>query len=153
MAEVNDLDVVVPAPKRVRFGGTEYDVPADMPMEIFLRVNAAGRIKDDEGNDDQGAQILALGDAICDLFIWELEDHITPEQEQEIRANVNKTLRRRGVRYCFTLIGNIYKDDDEEKDNPPVQAPQDGDSNGTRSSTTSQSPTTPSLAATEPLGS
>lgn len=146
MSEVTDLDIIVPDPKTVRFGGNEYSVPKDMPMEIFLRMNKAGQIKDEDGEPDQVAQIEALGEVIADLFTFEIEE-LNPQDERipSIRESVKRTLMKRGTRYGFSLMRQIYKADDdadESEGESEAQAPEGEGSSGTKSSSTSQSPET-----------
>lgn len=115
--DITDLDVVVPEPKRVKFGGTVYDLPADLPMEIFLRMNLAGTYKTEDGEDDQSKQLQSLISCLTDLFIWEMEDKgEAPEKVDEVRANVERTLKRRGTKFCFTLVREIYREDDQSAD-------------------------------------
>lgn len=125
--EITDLDVVVPEPKKIRFGGVEYAVPADLPMEIFLRLNQANAIRKEDGSPDQVKQIEVMTDVLSDLFTWELvEKNATPEQIAPIKEQVHKILMRRGSRFVFSLVGSIYKDDDEKADaneTDPTAAP------------------------------
>lgn len=141
--DVTDLDVVVPEPKRVKFGGVEYAVPADLPMEIFLRVNLAQTYTNEAGDPDMPRQIDSLVDTLTDLLTWEMADS---ENVTEVKNEVRRVLLRRGTKYCFALVGNIYKAEEveaEDEDGPPDQALLDGASNGTKSSTTSPSQTIP----------
>lgn len=39
MTKIIDVDVVVGKPKEVKLKGVIYKVPADMPVELYLRVN------------------------------------------------------------------------------------------------------------------
>ncbi len=114
MADIQDLDVIVPEPKRVKFGGVEYELPPDLPMEIFLRINRSGAYVNENGEPDQVKQIESLTDSLADLFTWQLEEKGIPaEARDQVRESVHKVLMRRGARYCFTLVREIYRDDDD----------------------------------------
>jgi|SRR6185312_6118341 len=130
MSEVIDLDVVVPELKKVRLGGKTYKVPGDMPMEIFLRLNRAENIKDEDGSPDNVAQLEALIEVITDLLVWELDDDDT--DTEPTRQRVADVVKSRGIRFTFELMRSIYKPEDDaaEKaaaDAPLALAPQDED--------------------------
>lgn len=138
---------MVPDPKQVKFGGVLYHLPADMPMEIFLRINKSAAVRDENGEPDQVRQIDLLADTIADLFLWEQEGQLANDELAEHKANVRQTLMRRGTKYGFSLIREIYRADDEADEaraegESEDQVPEDEDLSGTRSSTTSPSPTT-----------
>lgn len=135
MADIEDLDVLVPVAKQVRLGGQVYTLPADMPMEIFLRVNLAGRVKDADGEPDQMEQIKQLTSCLVDLFTYELPPDADADAAKQV---VHDVLMARGVRYVFELLKNIYKMDEAESDEDPTedQAQPVADSNGTTSSST-----------------
>lgn len=146
--DVTDLDILVPEPKRIKLGGVEYRVPADLPMEIFLRINQAASYKNEDGTDDQVKQLNSLLDSLTDLVLWETE---TTDEDvvKAVQETVQTTLRRRGVRYCFGLVNAIYAPEEVDGEvvggdaGPPAQAQPGEDSSGTKSLTTSPSPTTP----------
>lgn len=116
--DTQDLDILVPPLKRVKFGGREFTLPGDMPMETFLQINLAGE------QEKETHQMDALIDAIAMLFTMELNPDVDPEA---VRSHVSSTLRKRGVRYAFKLLGAIYTADEAEEkgdEDPPVEAGQ-----------------------------
>lgn len=99
-----DLDALVPTDREVKLGGVRYTVPGDLPLEIYIRVNKASALEDD---DEQGALDLMV-DAMVDLFCWLYKDK--PE-EPGIREKVAGVLRSRGVRFNTRLLQNVYAED------------------------------------------
>jgi hypothetical protein len=59
-----DLDVVAGLPKRVKIGGRWFLFPADLPVEMYLRINQAARAEDAGPEADQfvdlAGQLLEL---------------------------------------------------------------------------------------------
>lgn len=115
-----DLDALVPTDKTVKLGGIEYTLPGDLPLEIYLRMNKASSLEDD---DDQAALDELVGASVA-LFTHT----VSSEQEGNERAEiVEKVLRARGVKFLFEMVSNIYKEDvrtppgeeDEESAPPP----------------------------------
>lgn len=122
--EVTDLDIFVPENKNVKLGGVQYVLPGDLPMEVFLRLNAAGTAPD--GEEADGAKTLeALLGVMGDLYAW-----VAPEdQKPSIKAKVESVLRGRGVKFLMDMVSNVYKEDDVapvEDDTPPTPAPEAG---------------------------
>lgn len=105
MGEVKDLDALVPEPKRAKLGGVEYNLPGDLPMEIFLRINKAG-----EHESESEAEALEMViSAMSDLFAWE-----TPDSEKDtVRNRVSTVLKGRGVEFCLKLTQAIYAREEE----------------------------------------
>lgn len=99
-----DLDALVPTEKTVKLGGVEYKLPGDLPLEIYLRMNKAGTL---ENEDDQAALDELVG-ASVDLFA-----HLKKSDPavDDLRSNVEKVLRARGVKFLFELVNNVYKED------------------------------------------
>lgn len=99
-----DLDALVPEDVNVKLGGVQYTLPGDLPLEIYVRVNKASEL---EQEDEEGA-VDQVVSAMVDLFAWMYQDK--PE-ETRIRADVKKVLRSRGIRFNTGLLQNIYKQD------------------------------------------
>lgn len=74
--EIIDLDVVAGPPKKVRLGGRDWTLPADLPVEIYLKINqaekdtaAAEQAATARGEKlDETAQFTELRDILLDLF-------------------------------------------------------------------------------------
>lgn len=98
---ITDLDALVASPKKVSLGGRTYTVPGDIPMEVYVKVNKAEML----GNSDEAESIEVMVDALTDLFTAVSED--LPNYEQ-LREDVNKVLRRSGVRVIFKMLNAIY---------------------------------------------
>ncbi len=121
--DIQDLDVLVPQPKRAKMGGAMYELPADLPMEIFLRLNLAQTAKGEDGEVDMVAQINAVIAVIGDLFTWQLVEQGAPQEQIEAaKGAVEAVVRRRGARYGFSLVQTIYKDDDEKAEEAAAAA-------------------------------
>lgn len=99
-----DLDALVPDEVTVKLGGVEYVLPGDLPLEVYLRVNKASELED----EDEQAAIAGVLRAMTDLFSWNYRGK--PEYDS-IRAKVEGVLSTRGVRFNTTLLQNIYGDD------------------------------------------
>lgn len=115
---LQDLDLLVAPDKQVKFGGREFTLPGDMPMETFLRINLAGE------KENAAEQLDELVSAISELFAFVHTD--SDLTISEIKDHVSKTLRRRGVKYAFKLLGEIYKNDETPKEGeeaPEAEAP------------------------------
>lgn len=102
-----DLDALVPTDTIVKLGGVKYDLPGDLPLEIYIRINKASDLE----KDDEQAALDVMVDAMVDLFTWLYRDK--PEADR-IRKDVSSVLRSRGVRFNTRLIQNIYGEDIEE---------------------------------------
>lgn len=128
MSNVTDLDILVPEAKTVKLGGTEYVLPGDLPMEIFLRLNAAS--EDQEGNDNSQA-VIRLLDAIGDLFAWDAPEDLKAERAEKIKG----IFKGHGVKFLMEAIQNIYKpEDDDEGAADPEASPTEA-ATGTPSTT------------------
>lgn len=110
---LKDLDALVPEDLDAKLGGVTYTLPGDLPLEIYLRMNKAGELEDD---DEKGALDIVV-DAMCALFSWRYQGK--PE-ENVVKAEVEKTLRSRGVKFNLTLLKELYGD--IEEDAPVVEA-------------------------------
>lgn len=116
--DIKDLDALVPSDKKVSLGGRLYTVPGDIPMEVFVRVNKAGLLED----EDEAAAIQEMVGALVDLFSW---NAIGKPSEDDTRASVEKTLRRLGVGTISKMLHAIYSEPIEEVEPdavPPVGA-------------------------------
>ncbi len=104
---ITDLDALVPNDKQVRLGGVVYDLPGDLPMEIFLKLNRASEIEED---GDELKALEEMVSTLTDLFVWKQRGTTS---ETEIRQNVHKILSNRGVKFVTQLLKNIYDDEPE----------------------------------------
>lgn len=101
-----DLDALVPDDVSVKLGGTVYTLPGDMPLEIYVRVNKASELED----DNEQAALDGVVNAMVDLFSWLYQGK--PE-ENRVREDVRRTLKGRGIRFNTSLLQNIYGKDIE----------------------------------------
>lgn len=101
--QIEDLDVLVPEGKAARLGGIVYELPGDMPMELYLKLQRAGR---DEVDEEEATRILYDG-------IYELFASGIAEDDAGARAKLKVTLDSLGVRMFMKLFSTIYKEDDE----------------------------------------
>lgn len=113
-----DLDALVPTDKTVKLGGVEYTLPGDLPLEIYLRMNKAGALEDE---DDKAALDELVG-ATVSLFTHMYNDDVAAQNA----ATVEKVLRSRGVKFLFEMVSNVYKEDvrtppgeGDEQSSPP----------------------------------
>lgn len=106
-----DLDALVPSDKDVKLGGTTYSLPGDLPLEVFIRVNKASELEE----DDESKALDEMVDAMGDLFAWKYKGK--PEHES-VRQTAIAVLRSRGIRFNTSLLKEIYKEPkvDETKD-------------------------------------
>jgi hypothetical protein len=100
-----DLDALVAATKRVKLGGKVYDVPGDIPMDVYIKVNLAGQ-KEIDGAEEDALKLLI--DALVDLVSWNAPD----AYRQNVRDEVGEAVRRFGVGAITSAIRVIYKDTD-----------------------------------------
>lgn len=133
MSNVKDLDVLVPENKRARLGGVEYELPGDLPLEIYLRINNAAS-KEDE---NEANAIVALLAAVTDLFAWGVEG----DAADAIKKAVDAALRGRGVPFVMEIIRAIYGEDAEEvvEEEDPTPAKPDGTPSTSPPATTEES--------------
>lgn len=108
---MKDLDALVPEDLSVILGGITYTLPGDLPLEIYLRMNKAGELEDE---DETGALDLVVT-AMSDLFAWRYKDK--PEGDS-IRRKVEGVMRSRGVKFNLTMLRELYGDvsDEDAKD-------------------------------------
>lgn len=97
-----DLDALVPTDKTVKLGGVEYTLPGDLPLEIYLRMNKAGSLEDE---DDKAALDELVGATVA-LFT-----HFEKEGDPTVAATVEEVIRSRGVKFLFEMVNNVYKED------------------------------------------
>lgn len=105
---MKDLDALVPEDLEVKLGGINYTLPGDLPLEIYLRMNKAGEMEDE---DETAALDLVVG-AMSDLFSWRYKDK--PEGDG-ISRKVEGVLRSRGVKFNLTLLRELYGNVSEEE--------------------------------------
>lgn len=103
-----DLDALVPDELRVRLGGIDYILPGDLPLEVYLRVNKAGELED----QDEEAAIRGVLNAMVDLFSWNYQGK---EEYDRIRSEVSGILGQRGVRFNTTLLNNLYSEEAKDE--------------------------------------
>lgn len=116
---ITDLDALVPSDKKVLLGGRTYVVPGDIPMEVFVKVNKAGLLEE----EDEVAAIEVMVEALTDLFTARSEGLANYAATRE---EVFGVLRARGVRTISRMLQAVYSEpapkpqgDDE---NPPAEA-------------------------------
>lgn len=101
-----DLDALVPEEVTARLGGKDYTLPGDLPLDIYLRINNAGALED----DDEQAALDGVVNAMVDLFSYNYQ---TKPEYEAIRQQVDGVLRKRGVRFNTRLLQAIYGEDKE----------------------------------------
>lgn len=127
MDTFKDLDALVPTDKQVLLGGKMYKLPGDIPLEIFVRVNKAGTLED----EDENAAMEELIGALTDLFSIMGRNG---ENYAEMRTHIEATLRLRGIKFLTTLLQEIY-----DEPQPEDEQPQDAEGNSSASGTTTTS--------------
>lgn len=100
-ANYKDLDALVPDEVTVKLGGTEYVLPGDIPLEIYLRVNKAGELEE----EDEQKALEGVVSAMVDLFAYKYQSK--PEYDA-VRDRVKNVLWNRGIRFNTSLLQNIY---------------------------------------------
>jgi hypothetical protein len=60
--EITNLDELIGEPRQVEIGGEVYELPADIPAELFLKIASY------EGEPLSGAFLLELKDELLELF-------------------------------------------------------------------------------------
>lgn len=118
-SNVVDLDVFVGENKKVHLGGTEYTLPADLPFEIYLRMNLAAELEE----ESEAKALEAMLEVVTDLFTTLYADADKPK----VKEAVGKILRARGIKFNLDIIKAIYREEDEvptpetpEPDGPPT---------------------------------
>lgn len=99
-----DLDALVSNDLEVRLGGSTYSLPGDLPLEIFVKVNKASLLED----DDEGAALEEMIHAMGDLFAYK---YVGKPEYDGVRDRAMEVLRSRGIRFNTRLLENIYKED------------------------------------------
>jgi hypothetical protein len=135
--DVVDLDEFVPSAKRVKFGGDIYEVPDDLPMELFLRINKAGQLED-EG--DETSAMKELADSLVKLLTWELP----MESSGAIREKVEAEVGRRGVSTIMKMLRAIYRQPDAPTPGEPTVGEAEADAVPPSVATTGNASTTSS---------
>lgn len=87
-----DLDALAPRPKRVRLGGKVHRLPGDMPMGLFMRIQAFGQRV--AAGDDETAMLAELSDELLELF--------------QVHQPQMKTLPPMGITQLLQALGAIY---------------------------------------------
>lgn len=105
MASANALDLnkLLPARRTIAFGDREYEVPGDMPFEIYLRTQIA--FADDTPEEESTNQ---LKQAFLDLLLF----YLPGDEDAKTQAVVD--MRQLGVRTIILLLNAIYKDAEDE---------------------------------------
>ena len=98
--QIVDLDALLGDDKRVKLGGKTYTLPADLPVELYLKINRAAK----EGMDD-ALMVETLYDEVLDLFRYKAPDL------DALPLSMNQLVG---------AIGAIYGDkpDDESEEDP-----------------------------------
>lgn len=118
--DAQDLNALVSPDKPVLFGRPPiaYTIPGDFPMDLYIMAQQA-LVTDDEV---EGTNLLHQ--SLKGLLGYYLD----PAENESTLRQLDRDVRRLGVRTMLTLINSIYKDDDEEiveaaDVDPPVAAP------------------------------
>lgn len=108
--EIVDLDILVPADKRVSFRNQTFTVPGDLPLVTYLKVN---KIAGDQESGATEAQLLeGMVEALVEVFAWKL-----PEDDPK-REWLREEIGKLGVDTITQMLGKIYpamESDDEEE--------------------------------------
>lgn len=99
-----DLDALVPSDKEVRLGGQTYTLPGDLPLEIFVKVNRASELEE----EDEAGAMNAMLDAMSDLFAWKYKGK--PEHDG-VKQKAHEILTGRGIRFNSRLLEAVYRED------------------------------------------
>lgn len=96
-----DLDALAPTPKQVRIGGVIYALPGDMPLELFIKVNAFDqRLK---AGEDEGQVVEELYDEVLALF-------------QEHQPDMDSLPRGVGLTGLLGLVVGTYSGQGQDDD-------------------------------------
>ena len=103
--EIIDLDELVAAPKKVKLRDTVYTLPAELPVETYLRLRAAEQAAaaaQEAGEDtDENERIEELHDLLLQLF---------REYQPELEALPG------GLVQLFSIIPRVYGAKSGEED-------------------------------------
>lgn len=131
-----DLNALLPPRRKVKFGDATYEVPGDMPMEVYLRMQAAF------GGDDEQEATAQLRQAFIDLLTFYHEGDVS------VRTQVERDLRPVGVRTIILLLNGIYKDADDEEESDVIEGKASAVEQ--ESTTEAATPTTTGTSPSEP---
>lgn len=132
MSEAIDLDVLLPDSKPVTLGGVQYQIPGDMPLVTFLKVNEVN-VKQGEDDADPAALLGEMIECLVELFAW----HI-PEDDAATREQIRVQLKRRDMSFVAQLLSTLYPKDAEDLEEVPEDA--DGPPTATTGTTTPPAP-------------
>lgn len=105
--DVVDLNALVPARKKVALGSRTYEIPGDMPMEVYLRAQASF------SSDDEFESTNNIKQAFQDLMLWYVP---LGEEGAAVRRELDNDIRPLGVRTIMALLGGIYRDGDADEE-------------------------------------
>lgn len=123
--DAKDLNLLVPADKRVLFGKPPivYVVPGDMPMDVYLLAQSSMI------NENEVEATRQLHSALVTLLTWNLED-------EDEKTTVTKQVSVLGVRTMMRVLNAVYVADLEpadEDDDASGEAQADGGTTTTNS--------------------
>lgn len=98
--EIVDLDVLVPADKRVAFRGQTFTVPGDLPLVTYLKVNKIAGEQEDGATEVQ--LLEGMVEALVEVFAWKLPED--DEKREWLRVEIGKL----GVDTITQMLGKIY---------------------------------------------
>lgn len=87
-----DLDALAPRPKRVKLAGKSWQLPGDMPMGLFMRIQSYEQRA--EKGEDEASMLAELSDELLALF--------------QVHQPTLKVLPEIGVLVLLRSLGAIY---------------------------------------------
>lgn len=108
MTEIIDLDVLVPADKKVVLAGQTYVIPGDLPMEVYLRVAAIQQAHVDGKTETELMEDMVT--ALVSLFCWKI-----PESDEVGRNRLEQSVRNLGVTTLNKVLTKVYGGEDADE--------------------------------------
>lgn len=146
MSNVIDLDTLVPVDKKVVFGQRTWEVPGDMPMELFVQLQMLTEQADEEDDSRSSREIFdEMIGIMMKLFTYKV-----PESDEEPRAFLDGKFRQLGVKTFMQLWRHIYGEEADKEPDPtePTASPEQED--GATTSSPQMPEPTPSPESPEP---
>lgn len=151
-ADVQDLNALLKPRRKVRFGEVTYQVPGDMPMEVYLSLELG--MNDETSEADTGR---LLKSAFIDLLAFYDIDNMP------LRSQIEADMRGMSLGQILLLCNSIYRQEKEVEEGEvegklssevesttEVETPT---TTGTSSSEPSPTPNSPAVVVTEDTGS
>lgn len=112
--QIVDLDILVPADKRVAFRGQTFTVPGDLPLVTYLKVNKIAG--DQEGGATEAQLLEGMVEALVEVFAWKLPED--DDKREWLRTEIGKL----GVDTITQMLGKIYPAMESEDEEPVIDA-------------------------------